>query len=95
MKTVNSYQCEICQSIYTEPNEAEACERSHHTIFEILDFKHEPDNDPDEYFGFPNVILIDNPNRSGRAAEYVFNRASSVEDFEAYHPDEWYNTDEN
>lgn len=84
LKRVDRYECECCEATYRTEQEALCCELSHHTILEFIDKSFEPDDEFNEYLGYPKLILIADPTRSGYAAEYIFRRAGSIEDFDPY-----------
>ena len=85
MKKVECYQCDLCETIFDDPEIAEACEKAHHADGKLRVIDMMFDKNSSER-GFPHKILTDIEDRSGSAAEYQLVRDGSVEEF----VDDWY-----
>jgi hypothetical protein len=72
--------------------EAKACEASHITNLDVIDMIwEEHDSDlVDNHYGYPSRIMVIAPHKSGSVAEYVLQVQGPSEDFEPYHPAEYY-----
>lgn len=92
MKTIVTYVCEVCNAEWDHSSEAEACEMSHCINLNIVDKDFAPKTAVQPY-GFPFRIIVDDSTCSGHAAEYVLVKEGAAEDFEPYHPPEFYEYD--
>ena len=80
MKTIDSYKCEGCYSVYELEKDAISCEQSHRAqdVLSISSTKHRADF---SRYGFPEKLILEITDYSGCLAEYEFVRECPVEEF--------------